>query len=592
MLILRREEGVRLLRTHNCGELRLQHEGMKVVLAGWVHALRDLGGIRFLLLRDRYGLTQIVPGDDPSVKEAFDQLGSEYVIRVEGTVRKRPKEAVRRDLPTGEIEVVAHRVEVLSEAEPPPIYVDRDEETSEELRLRYRYLDLRKLRMTRNIVMRHRIVQAVREYLNARDFIEIETPILIKSTPEGARDFVVPSRLKKGKFYALPQSPQLLKQILMVAGFDRYYQIARCFRDEDLRADRQPEFSQIDIEMSFVEREDVMNIAEGLVAYVIKKVFGVEISQPFKRLSYEEVMDRYGTDKPLTYFGMEIEDLTEVFSDSRLNFVREALKKGAVVRGFAAPIGESSLSRKKIAEYEEVAKAYGLGGLIWIRKNRNLKSSVDKHDRPVAEVAAESLSLKEGGFALISVGERKRVSTVLGELRLKVAQELGLLENEVYDFLWVVDFPMFEWSEEEGRLVARHHPFTMPRLENVEKNDPLEIKALAYDLVMNGVEIAGGSIRIHRPDLQRWVFEKIGLSREEAESRFGFLLQAFKYGVPPHGGIAFGLDRFVMLLLKERSIREVMAFPKTASGTDLMMGAPSDVSEELLQELGIRVSQG
>ncbi|MDI3517399.1 MAG: aspartyl-tRNA synthetase [Thermotogota bacterium] len=581
-----------MLRTHNCGELRISNVGQEVTLTGWVHAIRDLGGIRFLLLRDRYGITQVVPEADPSVLDSFGRLGSEYVIQVRGVVRKRPEEAVRSDLPTGEIEVVAHEIKVLSEAETPPIYVDREDETSEELRLRYRYLDLRKARMTRNIVMRHRIVQAVREYLNNNDFLEIETPMLIKSTPEGARDFIVPSRLKRGKFYALPQSPQLLKQILMVAGFDRYYQIARCFRDEDLRADRQPEFSQIDIEMSFVEREDVMAMSEGLVAYVIEKVFGKRVSIPFRRLSYEEAMNRYGSDKPLTHFGMEIEDVTELFHESRLNFVQDALKNGAVVRGIVAPSGAASLSRKKVSEYEQIARSHGLGGLIWLKRDGDLKSSIDKYDRSIALAVAERLGLEADGFALLSVGEKEHVSVALGELRLKVAQELGLIKNDVYDFLWVIDFPMFEWSEEENRLVARHHPFTMPRIEDIEeKKDPLEIKALSYDLVMNGVEIAGGSIRIHRSDIQRWVFEKIGLSKEEAESRFGFLLQAFKYGVPPHGGIAFGLDRFVMLLLKERSIREVIAFPKTASGADLMMGAPSDVSDELLQELGIRIVQ-
>jgi len=582
-----------MLRTHNCGELRINDVGKKVTLAGWVDKMRDLGGIRFLILRDRYGYTQVVPGDDEKVVEALRKLKPEYVIRVSGTVRKRPDEAVRTDIPTGQVEVVADEIEILSEAQTPPIYTDRDNDTSEELRLKYRYLDLRKPRMQHNIIMRHRIVQTIREYLNKNGFLEIETPMLMKSTPEGARDFIVPSRLRPGKFYALPQSPQLLKQILMIAGFDRYYQIARCFRDEDLRADRQPEFSQIDIEMSFVERNDVIEMAEGLVKYVLEKVFNRKLGKQFRRLTYKEAMEKYGTDKPLTHFGMELQELEELFYDTPVNFIKTVLEKGGTIKGFVVPRDMSSFTRKRIDSYTKMVQELGLGGLIWVKNIDEPKSSIDRISPGISSKIVEHMKIPKGGGALIAAGEREVLNEALGILRVKVAQDMGMIDADELDLLWIIDFPMFEWDDEENRLVARHHPFTMPHPEDMKAypNDPLKIRSLAYDLVMNGNEIAGGSIRIHSIELQRWVFEKIGITENEANEKFGFLLEAMRYGVPPHGGIAFGLDRFVMILLKEKSIREVMAFPKTTTGADLMMGAPSNVPDEILKELKIRVME-
>jgi len=582
-----------MLRTHNCGELRINDVGKKVTLAGWVDKMRDLGGIRFLILRDRYGYTQVVPGDDEKVVETLRKLKPEYVIRVSGTVRKRPDEAVRTDIPTGQVEVVADEIEILSEAQTPPIYTDRDNDTSEELRLKYRYLDLRKPRMQHNIIMRHRIVQTIREYLNKNGFLEIETPMLMKSTPEGARDFIVPSRLRPGKFYALPQSPQLLKQILMIAGFDRYYQIARCFRDEDLRADRQPEFSQIDIEMSFVERNDVIEMAEGLVKYVLEKVFNRKLGKQFRRLTYKEAMEKYGTDKPLTHFGMELQELEELFYDTPVNFIKTVLEKGGTIKGFVVPRDMSSFTRKRIDSYTKMVQELGLGGLIWVKNIDEPKSSIDRISPGISSKIVEHMKIPKGGGALIAAGEREVLNEALGILRVKVAQDMGMIDADELDLLWIIDFPMFEWDDEENRLVARHHPFTMPHPEDMKAypNDPLKIRSLAYDLVMNGNEIAGGSIRIHSIELQRWVFEKIGITENEANEKFGFLLEAMRYGVPPHGGIAFGLDRFVMILLKEKSIREVMAFPKTTTGADLMMGAPSNVPDEILKELKIRVME-
>ncbi len=582
-----------MLRTHNCGELRINDVGKKVTLAGWVDKMRDLGGIRFLILRDRYGYTQVVPGDDEKVVEALRKLKPEYVIQVSGTVRKRPDEAVRTDIPTGQVEVVADEIEILSEAQTPPIYTDRDNDTSEELRLKYRYLDLRKPRMQHNIIMRHRIVQTIREYLNKNGFLEIETPMLMKSTPEGARDFIVPSRLRPGKFYALPQSPQLLKQILMIAGFDRYYQIARCFRDEDLRADRQPEFSQIDIEMSFVERNDVIEMAEGLVKYVLEKVFNRKLGKQFRRLTYKEAMEKYGTDKPLTHFGMELQELEELFYDTPVNFIKTVLEKGGTIKGFVVPRDMSSFTRKRIDSYTKMVQELGLGGLIWVKNIDEPKSSIDRISPGISSKIVEHMKIPKGGGALIAAGEREVLNEALGILRVKVAQDMGMIDADELDLLWIIDFPMFEWDDEENRLVARHHPFTMPHPEDMKAypDDPLKIRSLAYDLVMNGNEIAGGSIRIHSTELQRWVFEKIGITENEANEKFGFLLEAMRYGVPPHGGIAFGLDRFVMILLKEKSIREVMAFPKTTTGADLMMGAPSNVPDEILKELKIRVME-
>jgi len=571
-----------LLRTHTCGELNKKHAGMNVILSGWVSRIRDLGGIKFIILRDRYGETQVVVNPDSDAYSTAQEIGREFVIQVEGEVRERPEETKTNTL-TGEIEVYASKINILSTAEVPPFFPG--EKVSEELRLRYRYIDLRSKMMKDNIILRHKMAQAAREFLNKHGFLEIETPFLTKSTPEGARDFLVPSRLQKGKFYALPQSPQLFKQLLMISGFDKYYQFARCFRDEDLRADRQPEFTQIDIEMSFVDEEDILKIMEEFIRFVYNSV-GINLPEKFDRLTYEEAMEKYGSDKPDRRFGMELLDFTEEFIDTEFRVVKNILEINGSVKGFITDI---PISRKIASEYEEIVKKFGLGGLLWF------KIENDKVISPTAKFLSnnylklkEKFKLKEGDVVLLAAYTNRNVlNEALGTLRLKIGKEYFSEKMKSFDALWVIDFPFLEWNEEEQRYVARHHPFTLPK--NLD-DSPENIKAYAYDMILNGNELGGGSLRIYNEKIQEKVFELIGLSKTEAREKFGFLLDALQLGAPPHGGIAFGFDRMVAIASGSDNIRDVIAFPKTASGVCQLTGAPSDVSKMQLEELGIIIN--
>jgi aspartyl-tRNA synthetase len=584
-----------VLRTHTCGELRAKDVGKTVTLAGWVHRRRDHGGLIFVILRDREGTVQVV--FDPSVsREAHQiasQLRSEYVIQVEGEVVRRPEGQENPAMSTGEIEVLVHEVEVLNEARTPPFYVEGEAPGEEALRMRYRYLDLRRPQMQRKLMLRHRVVAFIRRFLDARGFVEIETPILIKRTPEGARDYLVPSRIHPGQFYALPQSPQQLKQLLMVAGFDRYYQIARCFRDEDPRADRQPEFTQLDLEMSFVEQDDVLQLTEELFTELVEEVSSRRIlSKPFARLSYEEALQKYGTDKPDKRFGMLLTDLSDLVADSGFRVFSSAVAEGGQVKGIKVP-GCADYSRKQLDELGELAKQHGAQGLISLAlTEEGVRSTVAKHlssevlDAIVARIGAET-----GDLVLVVAGESHVVGEALGQVRLEMGERLGLRDDEVLAFVWIVDMPLFEWKEEEHRWDSMHHPFTAPVEEDLPllDTDPGAVRAQAYDIACNGVEIGGGSIRIHSRATQEKIFTILGLSAEETQSQFGHLLEAFEYGTPPHGGIAPGIDRLVMVLAGEHNIREVMAFPKTTTAVDLMFDAPSPVSDEQLKELHLRL---
>ncbi|MGQ9855708.1 MAG: aspartate--tRNA ligase [Fervidobacterium sp.] len=574
-----------MYRTHTCGELRASDEGKRVTLSGWVDRIRDLGGVKFIVLRDRYGRTQIVVNPDSPAYDTVAQLSREDVINIEGVVKKRPPETVTSE-PTGEIEVFADNLKILSKSDLPPFYPGDD--VSEEMRLKYRYLDLRTQRMTNNIITRHKLAFAARKYLSENNFLEIETPYLTKSTPEGARDFLVPSRLKKGNFYALPQSPQLMKQILMVSGMDRYFQIVRCFRDEDLRADRQPEFTQIDIEMSFVHMEDVLQMAEGLIRSMYAEV-GIKLPEKFDRISYEEAMEKYGSDKPDRRYGMELQDLTEFFKTAEFKIVQDVLSKGGAVKGFKAHV---PMSRKIADEYSEFVKNFGLGGVLWFKmENGQIASTTAKYLEKEYTEISKTYAMGEGDvFILAAHDNRERLSEALGALRLKIGKEHMKVEG--FDALWVIDFPFLEWSEEENRFVARHHPFTMPYEEDLKNGVGLsKVRAHAYDMVINGFEVGGGSIRIHSRELQEKVFDIIGLTKEEAQEKFGFFLDALRYGVPPHGGIAFGLDRLAAIAVGADNIREVIAFPKTSSGTCLLTNAPSKVYSSQLEELGISLRE-
>lgn len=580
-----------MLRTHTCGELRLSDVGKRVILTGWVSRIRDLGGIRFLVLRDRYGETQLVVTPESPAYEKAEELGREYVIKVSGEVKSRPQDTINPKIPTGEIEVYVDEMEILSPSKMPPFYPG--EEAKDDLRLKYRYLDIRGGKVLKNLELRHQITRSVREYLDSQNFLEVETPYLTKSTPEGARDFLVPSRLKKGNFYALPQSPQLFKQILMVSGVDRYYQIARCFRDEDLRADRQPEFTQIDIEMSFVEREDILNLVEGMIKKVFKEVADADLPEKFDRLSYEDAMNLYGSDKPDRRFGMEMKDLTEFFKSSSFKIARSVIDEGGFAKGFVIPNFSERMSRRLGDEFSNFVREFGLGGIVWFSlKDGEITSPTKKYLEKEYIGISRSLEMKEGDVIVVAFHKDwEELCTGLGALRIKIGQEYFKHLEKGFDVLWVVDFPFLEWDDDENRWVARHHPFTMPVLEELKKykNDPGKIKALAYDIIINGYEVGGGSIRIHNREIQEEVFNLIGLTKEEAIEKFGFLLEAFEYGAPPHGGIALGLDRLVAIIAGEKSIRDVIAFPKTASGTCQLTGAPSKVSEKQLKELGIRV---
>jgi aspartyl-tRNA synthetase len=577
------------MRTHRCGGLRAEHAGGEVALCGWVAHERDHGGVLFVDLRDRDGVVQVVfhPQEQPDAHAAAARLRTESVVRVTGEVRRRPEGTVNPALPTGEIEVAARTLEILSEADPPPFPIEDRVAADEALRLRLRYLDIRRPEMAHRLLLRHQAFGAIRRFFDARGFVEVETPMLTRSTPEGARDYLVPARVEPGTFYALPQSPQLFKQILMVAGLDRYYQIVRCFRDEDLRADRQPEFTQLDVEMSFVEEKDVQSLIEEMLAEVWHDVLDVEVKTPFPRLPYAEAMRRYGSDKPDLRYGMELADLTEVFRDTGFRAFAGAIAGGGVVKGFAAP-GAASWSRKDLDALVIEAQGRGASGLVWMAFEGNqARSPVEKHLTPdEVDSVRESTEAGDGDLALLVADPEPRANTVLDGLRRVMAARLDLVSEGEWAFTWITEPPLFEWSEEEERWVSVHHPFTSPATDDL---DPETARARAYDVVVNGWELGGGSIRIHRPEVQRKVFDALGFGPEEAEARFGFLLEAFRYGVPPHGGIAFGLDRLSMVLAGQDNIREVIAFPKTQSGADLLTGAPSEVDEDQLRELGLQL---
>ncbi len=586
-----------MYKTHTCGELRPEHEGQIVTLAGWVHHYRVLGGIIFIVLRDRFGLVQVVsdPQNYPQAAQEMENVRAEWVIQVKGRVRLRPPDQVNPRMATGAIEVEAHEVRVLNPAKPLPFVVSReDEKVDEAVRLKYRYLDLRRQRMQRNLELRHRVIKFIRDYLDARGFLEIETPILFKATPEGARDYLVPSRLYPGQFYALPQSPQQLKQLLMVAGIERYFQIARCFRDEDQRGDRQPEFTQLDIEMAFVERDDVLNLVEDLFTALIPAVAPHKrlLASPWPRLTYAEAIERYGSDKPDLRFGLELWEATDLFTQSAFRVFQDTIQQGGVIKGIRVP-GAATFTRKELDQLTEEAQRLGARGLVSLALTpEGTKGSGAKfvQESELLALCARSGAGK-GDLLLLVADQRPTANKVLGGLRLFLRDRLKLADPQVMAFAWITDFPMFEWNEEEQKWDAAHHPFTMPRLEDLEKfeTDPASILSEAYDMVCNGYELASGSIRIHRRDIQSKVFSLLGIDEETAQRKFGHMLEAFEYGAPPHGGIAPGIDRLVMLLADEPSIREVIAFPKNSAARDLMADAPSPVEPRQLQELHIRI---
>jgi aspartyl-tRNA synthetase len=582
-------------RTHNCGELREKNVGEHVVLNGWVDTRRDLGGIIFIEMRDRYGIMQVVfePTFNETAHHQAKDLRHEFVIAVEGTVRKRPAGTENPALPTGLVDVMVDKLIILNEAKTPPFPIKDETDVNEDIRLKYRYLDLRRPRMQRNLMMRHKMYLLTREYFDRNNFIEVETPVLMKSTPEGARDFLVPSRVHKGKFFALPQSPQQYKQILMVSGLDRYFQIVKCFRDEDLRADRQLEFTQIDVEMSFVDQENIFEVVEGLMQIFYKEIWNKDLSLPLPRLTFDDAMEKYGSDKPDLRCGLEMVNLNKVFLNTSFKVFQDQVKGKGVITGLLAP-GCGDYTRNQLDVLTDFVKKLGAGGLIWMRVKEN------DLDAPIAKFLSDeekqniikTLNAKPGDLLFIISGPRLKALSIMGSLRLEMAKRLDLIKHDDDPkLLWVTDFPLFEWDEETKRYYAMHHPFTSPRLEDVEfmDSDPGRVKARAYDLVLNGSEIAGGSIRIHNSDLQAKMFNALGITAEEAEHKFGFLTNAFKYGAPPHGGIAFGFDRMAMIFAGENSIREVIAFPKTASAVSLMDDSPSTVPEEALKDLHIKI---
>lgn len=581
-----------LKRTHMCGELRLEDVGKDVVLNGWVAKARSLGSLVFVDIRDKSGITQVTFNEDipEDLLERAKSLRSEYVIGVTGAVKARASRNAK--LPTGDVEVFANDLVIYSEADTPPIYIRDDDNVDENLRLKYRYLDLRKNKMQHNLTFRHKLTKLARDYFDENGFTEVETPMLIKPTPEGARDYLVPSRVNQGSFYALPQSPQMFKQLLMVSGADRYFQIVKCFRDEDLRADRQPEFTQLDLEMSFADSEDVMTMQEGFLKRVMKELKGVDLQIPFPRLTYAEAMERYGSDKPDTRFEIELNKLNDIFEGSEFKVFRDALAAGGDIRGISVPGGAVEFSRKKIDKLTEEAKHYGAKGLLWIKvEEAGYASSASKFlSTEELDKVRERCRSNVGDIIFIVSAAPKVVFDTLGWLRRKIASQLGLLDDNKFNFLWVVDFPMFE-EDEDGNLKAMHHPFTQPKLDELDKldGDILSLNADAYDIVLNGVELGGGSIRIHDRQLQDKMFQVLGLGEEERMEKFGFFIEAFKYGAPPHAGLAYGLDRMVMLLLGESSIREVIAFPKNANAECPVSGAPGKADKVQLEELGLAI---
>lgn len=587
---------IKAKRSHTCGELGKDLAGQQVVLCGWVAKRRDHGGLIFVDLRDRSGIVQVVADPDTagaSFKIAED-IRNEYVIKVVGKVSLRDEATVNTNIATGEIEVMASEIEVLNAAKTPPFYIQDGIDTDENLRLKYRYLDLRRPEMQRNIILRHKVTKLMRDYLDTRNFLEIETPMLTKSTPEGARDYLVPSRVNPGKFYALPQSPQIFKQLLMVSGMERYFQIARCFRDEDLRADRQPEFTQLDMEMSFMEMDEILELMEGLIAYIFEGALGKKIQTPFQRLTWDDAMDRYGSDKPDLRFDMQLVNMVDAVKGSDFKVFNTIIENGGIVKAINVK-GYAAIPRRELDGLVDFVGIYGAKGLAWmqIQEDGSVKSPIAKFfsEEHLKNILAAGKA--EAGDLLLFVADKPAVvAQALGALRIEMAKRRNLIDNDALAFAWVVDFPMFEYDEEEKRYVAMHHPFTSPRDEDLPllATDPGKVYAKAYDMVLNGTEIGGGSIRIHRRDVQKQIFSAIGLTDEQAQEKFGFMMNAFEYGAPPHGGLAFGLDRLIMIMAKRDSIRDVIAFPKTQSAACVMTQAPNDVDEKQLRELHIRPS--
>lgn len=579
------------MKKYKNGEFRLKDIDQEYTVYGWVNKRRDMGGVIFVDLRDRSGFLQVVFNRE-HLKNDFavaESLKNEYCIKVTGKLEARTKDMINPKIPTGEVELIVKELEILSEAEPVPFNIYEDKEIGENIALKYRYLDLRREKLQNTIKTRHMITSAVREYLNNEDFLEIETPILCKSTPEGARDYIVPSRISKGSFYALPQSPQIFKQLLMVGGFERYYQVARCFRDEDLRADRQPEFTQLDLEMSFASQEDIITLVEGMIKSVVKKVKGIDL-EDFPRMPYKEAMDRFGSDKPDTRFGMELLDLTEILKDTKMNVFANAINNGGIVKCLIVKNNGDKYSRSDVEHLTDFVKVYGAKGLAWLKyDNDQFNGVIAKNLEPEKlELMKETYGITNNDLILIVADTKKIVYDSLGALRLKIARELGLIDKNKLNFLWVVDFPMFEYSENDKRYKAMHHPFTMPADISMI-HDQENCLSIAYDIVLNGYELGGGSVRIHDPKVQKIVFDALGLTDEDIKNKFGFFIDAFKYGAPPHAGLAIGLERFTMLMTGTDNIKDVIAFPKTQSASDMMSEAPSIVSEAQLKELGIAI---
>lgn len=582
-------------RTHHCGQLGEQHQGEKVVLKGWVQRRRDLGSLIFVDVRDRTGIVQVVFGDQaPEAREIADKIRSEYVVEVEGEVVLRDPSQVNPNIATGTIEVIASDIKIINASKTPPFAIEDYVDISEDIRLKYRYLDLRRPVMYNTFKLRSDVTRTIRNFLQNDGFLEVETPILTKSTPEGARDYLVPSRVHEGEFYALPQSPQLFKQLLMVAGFEKYFQIARCFRDEDLRADRQPEFTQVDIETSFLSMEEILDMTERMLASVMKEVKGIEVNTPFQRMTYKEAMDRYGSDKPDVRFGLELVNLSEIVKDSSFKVFASVVEKGGQVKGINVKGGNDQFTRKDIDALTEFVAIYGAKGLAWIKvTEEGFTGPIAKFfEGQIVEDMKKALDAEPGDLLLFVADEPSVVAASLGALRSKLGKELNLIDESQFAFLWITDWPLLEWDEDEKRYTAAHHPFTRPFDEDIELMDtnPGEVRAQAYDIVLNGYELGGGSLRIYERDLQEKMFNLLGFTEEQAKEQFGFLLDAFEYGVPPHGGIAMGLDRLVMILAGRTNLRDTIAFPKTATASCLLTNAPSEVSPKQLEELNLKVN--